>query len=109
MDGPSSQVLFFGERGNVEFNDSLTFDLSLNYQIPIVKDFELWLKADVFNLFDDDTQIFERTDISPNFDGPTDSLGLPTTFTEGSRFGDPNSNASFVSPFEYQFTVGFRF
>ncbi|MEM8993866.1 MAG: TonB-dependent receptor [Acidobacteriota bacterium] len=109
VDAPSSQVLFFGERGGVEFDDALTFDLSLNYTLPIFSDFELWIKADIFNLFDEDAQIAGRTDVDANFDGPLDGLGLPTTFTTPANFERARNNADFAAPREYQFTVGFRF
>lgn len=107
--GPSTQTIYFGERGDLEFEDALTFDLSVNYQIPIVKDFELWLKADVFNLFDEDAQIAGNSGVDGDFDGPLDDLGLPTTYTEPANFGTARANGDYVAPFEYRFTVGFRF
>ena len=109
IDAPSSQTIFFGERGNVEFDDALTFDLSLNYTFTLFSDLELWIKADIFNVFDDDTQIAGRSAVDANFDGPLDSLGIPTTFTLPSNFERARNNADFVNPQEYQFTVGFRF
>ncbi|MDA8020385.1 MAG: TonB-dependent receptor [Thermoanaerobaculia bacterium] len=107
--GPSTQTLFFNGRGDVEFEDAVTFDLSINYRIPIVKDFQLWLKADVFNIFDEDAQIAGNTAVDGDANGPLDSLGLPTTFTEPANFGTARNNGDFVDPFEYRFTVGFRF
>ena len=107
--GPSSQTIFFDGRGDLEFDDAVTFDLSVNYQIPLVKDFELWLKADVFNLFDEDAQIAGDSAVEGDFNGPLDSLGLPTTYTEPANFGAARSNADFIDPFEYRFTIGFRF
>ena len=109
VDAPTSQTIFFDERGTVEFDDSLTFDLAVNYQLPIFKDFDLWLKADIINVFNDDTQIDGRTEVSSNFDGPTDALGLPTTFTFPSNYLDSRNNNDFVLPREYKLTVGFRF
>ena len=109
VDAPSSQTLFFGGRGGVEFDDSLNFDLSVNYQFDVFGDLALWLKADVTNIFDDDAQIDGRSAVTANRSGPTDALGLPTTFTEPSNFGTPVNNADFTRPREYRFTVGFRF
>ena len=109
VDAPSSQDLFFGQRGAVEFDDALTFDLAVNYQLPIWKDLDLWVKADIINLFDDDTQIAGRTTVDGDFSGPLDNLGLPTTFTTPGNYLGARNNADFVAPREYRFTVGFRF
>jgi hypothetical protein len=109
VDGFSSQDLFFGERGGVEFDDSLTLDLAVNYQLPIWKDLDLWIKADIVNLFDDDSQIAGRTAVDGDFSGPLDSNGLPTTFTTPGNYLGARNNADFVAPREYRFTVGFRF
>ncbi len=110
VDGPSSRTIYYnGRRGDVNFDDALTFDLSVNYQLPIWKDLALWIKTDITNLLDDDTQIDGENGVSPNFGGPTDAFGLPTTYTETSNFRRGTSNADFVLPREYRFTVGFRF
>ena len=34
---PTTQTLFFGERGPGEFEAAHLFDLALNYEVPIVK------------------------------------------------------------------------
>ena len=112
VDAPADQDLFFGGRGGVTFDDAIFFDLSLNYQLPIYKDFQLWLKADIFNVFDDDTQTAGRSNVNAVREvdgGPVNSLGIPTTFTEPGNFRSARNNADFVDPQEYRFTVGFRF
>ena len=109
VDAPTSQTVFFGERGNIEWDSVFTVDLSLNYQVPIVKDFELWLKADVFNIFDESAQIDGETGVAANLDGPTTTFGIPTTFTPDADFGRATAANDYNDPREYQFTVGFRF
>jgi hypothetical protein len=109
VDAPTSQTIFFGDRGDASFDDALTFDLSLNYQLPIVADFDLWIKADLYNVFNDDSQLAGRTTVDANLDGPLDSLGIPTTFTAPGNYLDARNNADFTEPREYRFTVGFRF
>ncbi|MEO1367484.1 MAG: hypothetical protein AAFX50_09940, partial [Acidobacteriota bacterium] len=93
--GPANQTVFFGGRGGVEFDDSLTFDLSVNYQLPLFSDIELWLKADVLNIFDSDTQIAGDTNVDFDPDGRVDELGIPLDFTEPSGFGDARNNSDF--------------
>ena len=109
VDSPSSQTIFFNGRGDVEFDDALTFDLSLNYQLPIVADFDLWIKADLFNVFNDDTQLAGSTIVGLDNSGPVDSLGIPTNFVDPGNYLDARGNADFIAPREYRFTVGFRF
>lgn len=104
-----SQTVFFGERGAGEFDDALTFDLGLLYEIPVWKRLGAFVKADVFNVFNDDTQISWNTNTTANVDGPTDEFGLPTDFELGPGFGDPEDNDSFVRPREFRIAVGFRF
>lgn len=106
---PTNQTVFFGERGTVQFDDSLRFDFSLNYQLPLFQDLNIWLKADVINIFNDDAQIEGITNVTADFNGPVDELGIPTTFTPDANFGNAIDNDSFVDPREYRFTVGFRF
>ena len=109
VDGPSSQLLFFGQRGTVKFSDATFFDFTANYTLPIWRDLDLWIKLDYFNIFDSDTQVSGERGVTGNFSGPLDALGLPTTFTPDADFRDPINNASFVMPREYRLFVGFRF
>ncbi len=109
VDAPANQTLFYGTRGDVKFDDTLIFDLSVNWQVPIVSDLELWLKADVLNLAGEDTQFAGNTTVTPNTGGPVDALGLPTTFTLPSTFRTARNNADYITPRQYRFTVGFRF
>ena len=120
VDGPTSQTVYYGTRGDVEFDDSYTFDVAINYQLPISGDFDLWIKADITNIFGDDTQTSGSTVVSPCFSeshelyaggcvGPVDALGLPQTFEESESFRTDSSSASFVAPREYKLTIGFRF
>ncbi|MEM9294081.1 MAG: hypothetical protein AAGD01_20555, partial [Acidobacteriota bacterium] len=89
---------------------SSTFDFSANYSLPIWGSLEPWVKFELRNLFNDDTQIGGNDDdLIPNFAGPLDSNGLPTTFTLGPSFGNATGNGSFVTPREYRVSAGIRF
>lgn len=92
-----------------DFGDSTTFNMSVNYQLPLFKDIRVWLKADMINIFNDDSQISGEDDVVADFNGPLNTLGLPTTFNNRSDTGDAKSTGHFVAPREYRFTVGFRF
>ncbi|HEY7286671.1 MAG TPA: TonB-dependent receptor [Vicinamibacterales bacterium] len=91
-DSPVVQTLFYGDRGSQEFAGYGLINLSVNYDIPVFKTLRPWVKFDVFNLFNDEKMIAWNTTVAPNSAGGTDSLGLPTTFTPGTNFGNATGN-----------------
>ena len=107
----STQGIFFGERGRGEFPSYTTFDLGLLYTLPVITDWglEAFISADVFNIFNEDKAITYNTDVNAVLDGPVDEFGLPTEFTRGDAFGEPQDNDNFVDPREYRLGIGFRF
>jgi len=108
-----AQTVFFGERGAGTFGDPTSlFDLSLSYGIPVFRSIEPWIKFDVRNLLNDDSQVFGSTTItavSAANGGTFDELGLPTRFAPASNFGAPTSSLSYVIPREYFIAAGIRF
>jgi hypothetical protein len=106
---PTSQTLFFGERGSGTNGSGSSFDLAINYGIPVWKSLEPWIKLDIRNVFNSDDQIGANRTVSPDFNGPLDSNGLPTNYIEGSRFGQATTNGSFITPREYRISAGIRF
>ncbi len=107
--GLSTQTIFFGERGSQEYEDEYTFDLALNYSLPVWRSVEPWLKLEVRNVLNEDKAVFFNTSVFAVDDGPVDEHGIPTTYVQGSRFGTPTSNGSFVTPREYRISAGIRF
>lgn len=107
----STQTVFFGERGAGEFEDSTTLDLGLLYNLPVIPAWgvEISLKGDVFNILNEDKQTSWNTSIAADTAGPVDATGLPTNFTPSASFGNPQTNANFVTPREYQLGVSLRF
>ncbi|KAB2960672.1 MAG: TonB-dependent receptor [Thermoanaerobaculia bacterium] len=106
---PSSFTCFFGERGSGEFDDFYSFDLSLNYGIPVWKSLEPWVKFDVRNVLNYDKPVTWNTTVTPNTAGPVDEHGLPTTFNRGPNFGRALREADYITPREYRINVGIRF
>ena len=110
----SSVTLFFGDRGIGTFPSSSLFDASLQYSIPVFR-LTPWIKVDVRNLTNKDTQISYNTTIFADPNSPLDSLGYRTGFTKVSpttgvqTFGRPTSTTSFVSPREVLVYAGIRF
>jgi hypothetical protein len=106
---PGTQTLYFGKRGSQQYNAWTTLDFASTYSIPIYKGLSPWLKFQVLNVLNDHTLIGFNHTVRPNLVGPTDSLGLPTTFTKDPKFGKARSNNDFPDPREYRISVGVRF
>jgi hypothetical protein len=116
VDEPTSQDLYFDDRGSETFAAHGVFDLSLNYNIPVFRTLRPWVKFDVYNVLNNQKLIGWNTTVTPDPDSPVDALGLPTGYIKGSRFRKAEANTDFPIPFQgetggrtYRVAVGFRF
>jgi len=92
-DVPGDTTLFYGgEKGTGQFPGFGLLDLSINYNIPVFRSLRPWLKFDIYNALDNQKLIAFNTTVNPNNSGPTDALGLATTFTQGANFGRASGN-----------------
>ena len=98
-DKPSSQNIYFGDRGSQFFNSTGLVDTSINYNIPIVHSVKPWVKFDVYNLFNNQKLIQFDTTVLPDKNSPVDALGLATGFIKGPNFGNADRNRDFPIPF----------
>ena len=101
-DAPSSQNVYFGNRGSQFFPGVALFDSSINYELPVYKTARPWLKFDVYNLFNDLKVIRFNTTVNPDPNSPKDAMGLPTGYIKGSLFGQATSTAAYPVPFQGQ-------
>lgn len=107
---PSSQDVFFGERGSELFAAAdHIFDVSVGYTIPMWQRLRPFVKVDILNLFNDDTLINWNTAVDPDPDSPTDALGLATGFVNGDSFGTPVDNDSYPIARTFRIALGVRF
>lgn len=115
--GPSSRAIYYSEgRGSETFEGYGLFDLSVQYQIPVWRTLRPWLKFELYNVFNNDKLISWDTTVQPNADGPLDALGIPTTYTEGSRNGQGTSEGDYPGWLPgtsggrtFRMALGFRF
>ena len=68
-----------------------------------------WIKFDVRNVFNRDTQINGVTSIVADNTSPKDAFGYPTGFKLASSFGRPRAATDYVSPRQYLLYAGVRF
>ena len=126
---PTGISYFFGGRGNLSTDDITRTDFSLNYRLPLGP-IELFLQADVLNLFNEkgvqsyDEEVLTNYDVdylapfNPFTDTPIEcpqgasadeceSMGA--NFQKGPNFGLPNTEGDWQAPRTYRFSIGFRF
>lgn len=89
--GPSTQTVYYGDRGSERFKGYGLFDMSFNYNIPVWASLRPWIKFDVYDLFDNQKLVAWNTTISQN-KATLDSLGLGSTYTKGPTFGKATGN-----------------
>ena len=114
--GPRTQTLYYGDRGSENFNGYGLLDLPVQYQIPIWRTAEPYVKFELYNVFKNDAQIAWNTTVNPVYDGSVDDLGLPLTYEEGSRFRKGTSQdhyppwlAGVSGGRSFRMSLGFRF
>ncbi len=90
-----TQTIYFGERGSESFEGFAVADLNVGYNVPVFKSVRPYLKFELLNVFNNQTLTSFDTTVAANWNGPLDSLGLPTTFTRGPRFGQASRNGDF--------------
>jgi len=115
-DSPQTQTLFFGGRGTGQFNGYALLDTSITYDIKTFRTIRPWVKLDVYNVLNNQKLISFNTTVNPDPTSPTDSLGLPTGYIPGARFGQATSASNFPAPFQgqtggrtFRVAVGVRF
>lgn len=104
-----TQMIYYGERGSGEFNGASLFDLSLGYSIPVIWGIEPWVKFDVLNVLNADTQLRWNTTVTPDAASALDENGLRTGYVKAAAFGRPRAATDYVVPREYFISAGIRF
>ena len=115
-DSPQSQTVFFGNRGIGQFNGYALLDTSITYDIKTFRTLRPWIKIDAYNVLNNRKLASFNTTVVPDPNSPTDSLGLPTGYIQGSRFGQATSATNYPIPFQgqtggrtFRAAVGIRF
>ena len=90
--GPTSATVYFDEgRGSGLHPGYGLLDLSFQYSIPIWRSLSPWLKAEIYNVLNNDTQIGANTSVSLDPNSQLDEFGIPTGYIEGPNFGEATS------------------
>ena len=90
-----TQTIYFGERGSETFEGFAVADFHVGYNVPVFRSVRPYVKFELLNAFNNQKLTSFDTTVAANWDGPLDSLGLPTTFIKGPRFGQASRNGDF--------------
>ncbi len=115
---PSTERIFFGDRGSQLFPSQSRFDVALNYEIPVWKELSPFIKFRVINVFNThylnsfNTAIracTRATQDGCNGAAPRDANGIPTTFAPRGTFGTTTSAGNYQASQQFDISAGIRF
>jgi hypothetical protein len=95
---PTSQALFFGERGAGTFAGYGLMDLATTWSVPVWRAVSPWVKVEVLNLANNQKPISWDTSITANLTGALDANGLPLEYIKGANFGNPTRTTDYPRP-----------
>lgn len=107
LNEPTTQTIFFNDGETGHFDASHQIDASATFRFKPRVGGEVFLKGEAYNIFNLQPLIGFNTQVTPG--GPADALGLPTTYTKASSFGQARAAADFLTPRTFRFSVGLRF
>jgi hypothetical protein len=95
---PTSQTVYFGERGSQFFEGYGLFDFAATYSVPVWQTVRPWVKVEVLNALNNDKLIAWNTVVAANTAGPKDADGLPLEYIKGASFGTASGTTSYPRP-----------
>jgi hypothetical protein len=115
-DEPSSQTVYYGERGAGQFKGFQVLDFAATYNIPVFRTLRPYANFTVYNAFNNQKLIRWDTRVNQNRPAGVDANGLATSYTPRATFGLANNNNQFPTPSiggtggrTWRMAVGFRF
>ena len=108
---------YFTKPGAYRTDDVTRTDLALDWAVPVYREAELFVHAQVFNVFNQQAVVaVDKTVLTahddPNllpFDPFTETPKVGVNYRLGPNFGKPTSSAGYQSPRTFQLGVGIRF
>ena len=95
---PTSQSIFFGERGSQSFASYRLVDLAATYSVPTWQSLRPWIKVEVLNALNNQKLISWNTSITADNAGPKDENGLPINYIKSAAFGTASGPSSYPRP-----------
>jgi hypothetical protein len=95
---PTSQTLYFGDRGAGTFAGYGLVDAAATWSVPVWRSVSPWLKVEVLNALNNQKPISWDTTITADLNGPRDENGLPLNYIKGANFGNPTRTTDYPRP-----------
>ena len=95
---PTTQTIFFGERGSEQFAGYGLLDLAATYQVPIWQRVRPWVKFEVLNVLNNDKLIAWNTTVTADPNSALDGAGLPTGYLRSASFGQGTATTHYPRP-----------
>jgi hypothetical protein len=95
---PTSQSIFFGERGSQSFEGYHLVDLAATYSVPVWQSLRPWIKVEALNALNNQKLVSWNTSITADTAGPKDENGLPINYIKSAAFGTASGPASYPRP-----------
>ena len=95
---PTSQALYFGDRGAGSFAGYALVDFASTYSLPVGHSLAPWFRVEVLNLMNNQKLISWDTTVTADTKGPVDEFGLPLNYIKGPNFGNATSTANYPRP-----------
>jgi hypothetical protein len=95
---PTSQSIFFGERGSQSFASYHLVDLAATYNVPAWQSLRPWVKVEALNALGNQKLISWNTTITADNAGPKDENGLPINYIKSAAFGTASGPSSYPRP-----------
>jgi TonB dependent receptor len=95
---PTSQPIFFGDRGAGQFPGYALTDFAATWSVPVARSLRPWVKMEVLNAFNNQKLISWDTTVTADPNGPKDAHGLPLAYIKGASFGKATRNADYPRP-----------
>ena len=95
---PTSQTLYFGERGAGQFEGFGVMDFATTWSVPVWKSVSPWLKFEALNALNNQKLVSWDTAITADLNGPKDANGLPLNYIKGANFGKATATTNYIRP-----------
>jgi outer membrane receptor protein involved in Fe transport len=95
---PTSQTVFFGDRGAGTFAGFGLVDLASTWTVPVWRSVSPWVRVEVLNVMNNQKPIAWDVSVTADNAGPKDANGLPLAYIKGANFGNATATTHYPRP-----------
>jgi outer membrane receptor protein involved in Fe transport len=95
---PTSQTVFFGDRGAGTFAGFGLVDLASTWTVPVWRSVSPWVRVEALNVLNNQKLIAWDTTVTADNAGAKDANGLPLSYIKGANFGNATATTQYPRP-----------